>query len=168
MLETKGLGIRGRRGPPAPMAAAPRRHCKWVPRFSKGLAGAQVHKTSTMASRPSEAQIAQRQSQAGPRDTTPCVFQSPREGGLPLYPTLYPKCPPCPISAHNQGTSESAWTLEPDCPGSNPGPAPCYAKSLQSCPTLCDPIDSSPPGSPVPGILKARTLEWVAISFSNA
>ena len=42
------------------------------------------------------------------------------------------------------------------------------AKSLQSCPTLCDPIDSSPPGSPVPGILQARTLEWVAISFSNA
>ena len=41
------------------------------------------------------------------------------------------------------------------------------AKSLQSCPTLCDPIDSSPPGSPVPGILQARTLEWVAISFSN-
>ena len=37
------------------------------------------------------------------------------------------------------------------------------AKSLQSCPTLCDPIDSSPPGSPVPGILQARTLEWVAI-----
>ena len=42
------------------------------------------------------------------------------------------------------------------------------AKSLQSCPTLCNPIDSSPPGSPIPGILKARTLEWVAISFSNA
>ena len=42
------------------------------------------------------------------------------------------------------------------------------AKSLQSCPTLCDPIDSSPPGSPVPGILQARTLEWVAISFSSA
>ena len=42
------------------------------------------------------------------------------------------------------------------------------AKSLQSCPTLCDPIDSSPPGSPIPGILQARTLEWVAISFSNA
>ena len=41
------------------------------------------------------------------------------------------------------------------------------AKSLQSCPTLCDPIDSSLPGSPVPGILQARTLEWVAISFSN-
>ena len=41
-------------------------------------------------------------------------------------------------------------------------------KSFQSCPTLCDPTDSSPPGSPVPGILQARTLEWVAISFSNA
>ena len=52
---------------------------------------------------------------------------------------------------------------------------PCYkgaaaaaAKSLQSCPTLCDPIDGSPPGSPIPGILQARILEWVAISFSNA
>ena len=43
-----------------------------------------------------------------------------------------------------------------------------HAKSLQSCPTLCNPIDGSPPGSPVPGILQARTLEWVAISFSNA
>ena len=42
------------------------------------------------------------------------------------------------------------------------------AKSLQSCPTLCDPIDGSPPGSAIPGILQARTLEWVAISFSNA
>ena len=42
------------------------------------------------------------------------------------------------------------------------------AKSLQSCPTLCNPIDGSPPGSPVPGILQARTLECVAISFSNA
>ena len=42
------------------------------------------------------------------------------------------------------------------------------AKSLQSCPTLCDPIDGNPPGSPVPGILQARTLEWVALSFSNA
>ena len=47
-------------------------------------------------------------------------------------------------------------------------PAAAAAKSLQSCPTLCDPIDGSPPGSAVPGILQARTLEWVAISFSNA
>ena len=46
--------------------------------------------------------------------------------------------------------------------------AAAAAKSLQSCPTLFDPIDGSPPGSPVPGILQARTLEWVDISFSNA
>ena len=46
--------------------------------------------------------------------------------------------------------------------------AAATAKSCQSCPTLCDPIDGSPPGSPVPGSLQARTLEWVAISFSNA
>jgi len=46
--------------------------------------------------------------------------------------------------------------------------AAAAAKSLQLCPTLCDPIDRSPPGSPVPGILQARTLEWVAIAFSNA
>ena len=46
--------------------------------------------------------------------------------------------------------------------------AAAAAKSLQSCPTLCDPIDGSPPGYPVPGTLQARTLEWVFISFSNA
>ena len=46
--------------------------------------------------------------------------------------------------------------------------AAATAKSLHSCLTLCDPIDGSPPGSPVPGILQTRTLEWVAISFSNA
>ena len=59
---------------------------------------------------------------------------------------------------------------------SDPGGAVCRvfpaaaaaAKLLQSCPTLCDPIDGSPPGSPIPGILQARTLEWVAISFSKA
>ena len=56
-------------------------------------------------------------------------------------------------------------SLHPLKPNSLPAAA---AKSLQSCPTLCDPIDSSPPGSPIPGILQARTLEWVAISFSNA
>ena len=48
----------------------------------------------------------------------------------------------------------------------NPAAA-AAAKSLQSCPTLCDPLDGSSPGSPVPGILQARTLEWVAISFST-
>ena len=46
--------------------------------------------------------------------------------------------------------------------------AAAAAKLLWSCPTLCDPIDGSPPGSPVPGIPQARTLEWVVISFSNA
>ena len=50
----------------------------------------------------------------------------------------------------------------------NKVPAAAAAKSLQSCPTLCDPIDGSPSDSPVPGILQARTLEWIAISFSNA
>ena len=57
----------------------------------------------------------------------------------------------------------TSWaTREAQCP------AAAAAKSLQSCPTLCDPRDGSPPGSPVPGILQARTLEWLAISFSNA
>ena len=54
-------------------------------------------------------------------------------------------------------------TLQVQSPQESPA-----AKSLQSCPTLCDPRDGIPPGSPVPGILQARTLEWVAISFSNA
>ena len=57
-------------------------------------------------------------------------------------------------------------------PSRDLGPEPVHAaaaaKSIQSCPTLCDPIDVSPPGSPIPGILQARTLEWVAMSFSNA
>ena len=77
----------------------------------------------------------------------------------------------------------SMWDLVP-CPGFEPRPPPleaqslstaitkvipaAAAKSLQSCPTLCDPVDGSPPGSSVPGILQVRTLEWVAISFSNA
>ena len=54
------------------------------------------------------------------------------------------------------------------CRNENILAAAAAAKSLQSCPTLCNPIDGSPPGSPVPGILQARTLEWVAVSFSNA
>ena len=49
-----------------------------------------------------------------------------------------------------------------------PAAAAATAKSLQSCPALCDPRDGSPPGSPIPGNLQARTLEWVAIAFSNA
>ena len=57
------------------------------------------------------------------------------------------------------------WTEEP---GRLQSSAAAAAKSLQSCPTLCNPIDGSPPGPAVPGILQARTLEWVAISSSNA
>ena len=53
-------------------------------------------------------------------------------------------------------------------PHNIPAAAAVAAKSFQSCLTLCNPIDGSPPGSPVPGILQARILEWVAISFSNA
>ena len=52
--------------------------------------------------------------------------------------------------------------------GADGNSAAVAAKSRQSCPTLCNPIDGCPPGSPIPGILQARTLEWVAISFSNA
>ena len=64
---------------------------------------------------------------------------------LQIYPVLFSNIPPAATAA-----------------------AAAAAKSLQSCPTLCDPINGSPPGSTVPGILQARTLEWVAISFSNA
>ena len=81
------------------------------------------------------------------------------KGNLPEY-----SCP-------DNSTDRRAWwatvhgpqRLRPDLMT-----AAATAKTLQSCPTLCDPIDGSPPGSPVPGILQARTLEWVAIAFSNA
>ena len=62
----------------------------------------------------------------------------------------------------------SSQVIEADVALDERDSAAAAAKSLQSCPTLCDPIDSSPPGSAVPGILQARTLEWVAIAFSNA
>ena len=65
-------------------------------------------------------------------------------------------------------TSHALFWRLPDINSFHPHNIPAAAKSLQSFPTLCDPIDGSPPGSPVPGILQARTLEWVAISFSNA
>ena len=95
-------------------------------------------------------------------------FEMWGEGRKPLVPGLRPSWPPAPnphilklINLGNQNLKvewmQRKWTA-----------AAAAAKSLQSCPTLCDPIDSSPPGSPVPGILQARTLEWVAISFSNA
>ena len=67
-----------------------------------------------------------------------------------------------PVVTHKFG----AHILE--CKQDLGGHAAAAANLLQLCPTLCDPIDGSPPGSPIPGSLQARTLEWVAISFSNA
>ena len=100
-----------------------------------------------------------------------CPWQFSRQeywSGLP--------CPP-PGNLPNPGIEPRSPTLQTDSlPVELPGKviipaaaaAGAAAKSLQSCLTLCDHIDGSPPGSPVPGILQARTLEWVAISFSNA
>ena len=68
---------------------------------------------------------------------------------------------------NNYHPSSYSWPLPPLQPFSPPLTTATTAESLQSCPTLCDPIDGSPPGSPVPGILQARTLERVAISFSK-
>ena len=89
-----------------------------------------------------------------------------------LFVTLWSVAHQAPLS---MGFSrQEHWSGLPcpppgDLPDTGIEPAAAIAaKSLQSCPTLCDPIDGSPPGSPVPGILQARTLEWVAISFSNA
>ena len=76
-----------------------------------------------------------------------------------------PKTLACPLNPQTMTTDSKllqALSLE-----SLVAAAAAAAKWLQLCPTLCDPIDGSPPGFPVPGILQARTLEWVAISFSN-
>ena len=72
----------------------------------------------------------------------------------------------CQILKLTEKALPSGWPLPPS--PEKPRMCAAAAKSLQSCLALCDPIDGSPPGSPVPGILQARTLEWVAISFSNA
>ena len=72
-----------------------------------------------------------------------------------------------PTQRSNPGLPHCRWILYHLKQQGSPVGTAAAAKSLQSCPTLCDPIDGSPPGSPVPGILQARTLEWVAISFSN-
>ena len=110
-----------------------------------------------------------------------------------LQHTRFPCLPPtpracsnsCPLSQWCRPTISSSVIPFSSCPQSFPAsesfpmsqlftsggqstPAAAAAKSLQSCPTLCDPIDSSPPGFSIPGILQARTLEWVAIFFSNA
>ena len=74
------------------------------------------------------------------------------------------------ISGSRRSPGEgNGYPLQYSCLGNSMDrPAAAAAKSLQSCPTLCDPTDGSPSGSSVPGILQARTLEWVAISFSDA
>ena len=82
-----------------------------------------------------------------------------------VYIILFHLKPKQPIRGKTPGWLWSPAHIRSCCTSSTPAAA---AKSLQSCPTLCDPIDGSPPGSPVPGILQARTLEWVAISFSSA
>ena len=68
-----------------------------------------------------------------------------------------------PWTVAYQDSPSVGFSINVYFPGKSTG-----AKSLQSCPTLCNPIDGSPPGCPIPGILQARTLEWVAVSFSNA
>ena len=78
-----------------------------------------------------------------------------QEGKAQLRAVLWVLPVPGPLSKNSRLQKKSILTS-------------AAAKSLQSCATLCDPIDGSPPGSPVPGILQARTLEWVAISFSKA
>ena len=85
-----------------------------------------------------------------------CLWSSPKAKKQPSINLSIWKIDPYTLLPHNASM-----------PDGTPAAA-AVAKSLQSCPTLCDPIDHSPPGSPVPGILQARTLEWVAISFSNA
>ena len=92
----------------------------------------------------------------------PLPSQRPRSTSL--TPALASLAPTCVLAApHSHLRVRAHTSLLPAHPI-----ATATAKSLQSCPTLCNPIDGSPPGSPVPGILQARTLEWVAISFSSA
>ena len=97
------------------------------------------------------------------------------EWGWFCRPSIIPKLQGFPYNSWNSSTSKIEYILK--CfifqknvkyTKQNKRAAAAAAKSLQSCPTLCDPTDGSPPGSPIPVILQARTLEWVAISFSNA
>ena len=87
---------------------------------------------------------------------------------IPTLLSLSPTCPPHPTALGHHRVPSWAPCGIPQLPTSYFTHAAAAAKSLQSCLTLCDPIDGSPPGSPIRGILQARVLEWVAISFSNA
>ena len=97
-------------------------------------------------------------------DAVPSVISFHSHCALLSPPVLLPLPPSAPMFStfHSVSTLWGPHSLLPWLA------AAAAAKSLQSCPTLWDPIDGSPSGSPVPGILQARTLEWVAISFSNA
>ena len=86
--------------------------------------------------------------------------------GLPFPPSRVPNPGIEPMSLASLALAGEFFTTSATWEA--PRIAAVAAKSLQSCPTLCDAIDGSQPGSPIPGILQARTLEWVAISFSNA
>ena len=86
------------------------------------------------------------------------------EGKNPFNPTLFEM----EIQKKKKERETIFWASRGQRGGCLRKAAAAAAASIQSCPTLCDPINGSPPGSPVPGILQARTLEWVAISFSNA
>ena len=87
----------------------------------------------------------------------------PPPGDLP-----YPGIDPMSLTSNLDQHAGSLSLAPPGKPDITAYSAAAAAKSLQLCPTLCDPIDGSPPDSPVPGILQTRVLEWVAISFSNA
>ena len=112
----------------------------------------------------------------GERAVCPTFPEITRRKGtesLPRKPR-YPQTAGSRWPAGSEGARDTKQVFATQKLISEPGPlvspavTAAAAASLQSCPTLCDPIDGSPPGSPVPGILQARTLEWVAISFSSA
>ena len=101
-----------------------------------------------------------------PVSSVPGIFRQEYWSGLP-FPTPG-DLPPETKSMSLTSPALASRLFTPDSPGKPIKSLTAAAKWLQSCLTLCDPIDGSPPGSPVPRILQARTLEWVAISFSNA
>ena len=97
------------------------------------------------------------------------LLRLPKDGESQLVPILHKPFPKHIFISASPGLGSIwAWHREQRRRAICLQDRSAAAKSLQSCPTLCDRIDSSPPGSPIPGILQARTLEWVAISFSNA
>ena len=105
-----------------------------------------------------------------------CGLKSPlaEDRGIPWWLRWLRICSQCKRSGFDPWVGKIPWRANRSCilawriPSTEEPAAAAAAKSLQLCPTLCDPINGSPPGSPIPGILQARTLELFAISFSNA